>query len=214
MEFCKCGVYDGGVTKEPTASARPTGRRTGDSGTREAIYQAALACFAREGFKGATLRTIAADAEVDPALIRHFLGSKQDLFDAVIISALENVGDALAQALPGDPQRRGERVVNAYLDAWEDPISGLALVAVLRSVVAAEGTGDLVWKTLGQRLRTALELSGANTSVEDLLLRGPQLFGVAVLRYVVQLPEIAQMDRETLVSRLAPTFQDIFGPGE
>src|SRR5215831_16860854 len=61
-----------------------TGRRAGDSGTREAILQAARAQFAEHGYDGATIRAIAAAAGVDPALVHHFYGSKESLFAAAM----------------------------------------------------------------------------------------------------------------------------------
>ena len=51
---------------------RRTGRRPGDSGTRRAIIEAARSKFAERGFEGATIRVIAQEAKVDPALIHHF----------------------------------------------------------------------------------------------------------------------------------------------
>src|SRR5581483_2406332 len=53
-----------------------TGRRPGTGGTREKILGAARAHFARSGFEAATVRAIAADAQVDPALVLHYFGSK------------------------------------------------------------------------------------------------------------------------------------------
>ena len=56
-----------------TGQTGRTGRRGGDSGTREAILDAARKQFAAHGYGGATIRRIAADAGVDPALVHHFL---------------------------------------------------------------------------------------------------------------------------------------------
>lgn len=66
--------------------ARPSrsGRRVGDSGTREAILEAARARFGGHGYQGATIRAIAADAGVDPALVHHFFGTKEALFAAAM----------------------------------------------------------------------------------------------------------------------------------
>ncbi|MDF0544880.1 TetR/AcrR family transcriptional regulator [Sphingobium sp. H39-3-25] len=50
----------------------------------EAILGAALYIFARHGFEAASLRQIAAIADVDVALISHCFGSKRKLWEAVI----------------------------------------------------------------------------------------------------------------------------------
>ncbi len=72
----------------PTAPgrARPRGRPAarGDSGTREAIARGSRAQFAELGYHGATIRGIAAAAEVDPALVHHFYGTKEALFAAAM----------------------------------------------------------------------------------------------------------------------------------
>jgi AcrR family transcriptional regulator len=49
--------------------------------TRDEIADAAVRCFARDGF-GASLRTVAAEAGVSAALILHHFGSKQGLIEA------------------------------------------------------------------------------------------------------------------------------------
>ncbi len=54
------------------------------SGTRAAIELAARRRFAELGYPRTTMRGIAADAGVDPRLITHFFGSKQELFVAVV----------------------------------------------------------------------------------------------------------------------------------
>ena len=73
---------------EPPEGARPPrargGRRAGDSGTREAILDAARRQFADHGYDGLTIRGIAADAAVDPALVHHFYGTKERLFAAAM----------------------------------------------------------------------------------------------------------------------------------
>ena len=63
---------------------RRSGRRGGDSGTREAILAAARARFGDYGYDGATIRGIAADAGVDAALVHHFFGTKERLFAAAM----------------------------------------------------------------------------------------------------------------------------------
>ena len=61
-----------------------TGRRPGPSTTRAAILDAARRRFASAGYDATSLRAIAADAGVDPAVLLHFFGSKQALFRAVV----------------------------------------------------------------------------------------------------------------------------------
>lgn len=99
-----------------------TGRRTGDSGTREAILAAAREQFAEHGYDGATIRAIAAAAAVDPALVHHFYGSKERLFAAamqlpfvpseMITAALAEIadrpGESASSTWCGPPSRCGK----------------------------------------------------------------------------------------------------------
>jgi AcrR family transcriptional regulator len=62
------------------------GRRAGDSHTRQTILATAREQFARYGYAGASVRAIAAAAGVDPATIRHFYGSKDELFASTLQS--------------------------------------------------------------------------------------------------------------------------------
>ena len=57
-----------------------TGRRPGESGTRERIADAARVLFAEQGFDRTSVRAVAAKAGVDPALVHHYFGTKQRLF--------------------------------------------------------------------------------------------------------------------------------------
>ena len=93
-------------TASPAPSAR-TGRRAGDSGTREAILDAARAQFAEYGYDGATIRGIAAVAAVDPALVHHFYGSKERLFAAAMQLPVVP-SEFIAAALAGGGRSRGE----------------------------------------------------------------------------------------------------------
>lgn len=69
-------------------SKAKTAFRDGPS-TRRRILRAALKAFARHGFDGVSLRTIADEAGVNHQLIGHHFGSKQDLWDAALDARFE-----------------------------------------------------------------------------------------------------------------------------
>ncbi len=70
--------------EKPSPRGGHSGRRPGSGGSREDILAAARAAFGERGYDGATMRDIAARAGVDPALVHHFFGSKQQLFTAAM----------------------------------------------------------------------------------------------------------------------------------
>ena len=62
------------------------GRRPGSTNTRDTILEVARRLFAERGYDGASVRRIAESAGVDPAMINHHFGSKEQLFlDALAV---------------------------------------------------------------------------------------------------------------------------------
>ena len=103
----------------------PRGRRPGDEDTRERILDSARRLFAQRGFERASMRVIARDAEVDPALIVHYFGSKQALLEECLQLPLDPrvVLSAAAQA---PPDQRGELLVRALVAAGTRPAATAA----------------------------------------------------------------------------------------
>jgi AcrR family transcriptional regulator len=94
------------------------GRRPGSNSTRQDVLDAARTRFANDGFAATTIRLIAGDAGVDVSQVMQFFGSKDELFAAVIAipaSALERFDTVFETP----DEKLGERVVLAFLQAWE-----------------------------------------------------------------------------------------------
>src|SRR5437762_13841319 len=100
------------------APARRTGRRSGTSQTREAIAAAAREQFAELGYERATFRGIAAVAAVDPALVVHFYGSKDDLFREVM-ALPPDLADGLVRIAERPPDRLGRSLAELVVAAPE-----------------------------------------------------------------------------------------------
>ena len=100
------------------APARRRGRRPGGADTRGALLNAARAVFAERGFDGATVRLIADRAGVDPAMVNHWFGGKEALFTAALDLPVDPA-TLIAQVVPGDPERLGERIVSRFLTVWD-----------------------------------------------------------------------------------------------
>lgn len=85
------------------------------------ILDAAERLFARFGYDGVTLRTIATEAGVDVALTSYYFGPKADLFDAVVARRGTVLNDARLNALRAAQAEYApepapiERVVEAFL---------------------------------------------------------------------------------------------------
>ena len=66
------------------ASRKRPDARPGNSDTRDRILTSARELFARNGIDKTSIRSIAAAAGVDAALVHHYFGTKQQLFAAAI----------------------------------------------------------------------------------------------------------------------------------
>ncbi|MFC3500395.1 TetR family transcriptional regulator [Micromonospora krabiensis] len=188
--------------------ARRTGRRPGNPDTREAILDAARAAFAERGFDAASIRAIAATAGVDPALVHHYFGSKDQLFLAAMQAPVDP-RELLPKVLAGDRDGLGERLVRMFLGVWDSP-AGTAGVALLRSAVSNEWTARLLREFLTtQVLRRVLD--HLDVAPAELPLRGSlvasQLIGLAMMRHVIRLEPVASASPETLAATVGPTVQ-------
>ncbi|WP_410815883.1 TetR family transcriptional regulator [Micromonospora sp. 050-3] len=187
---------------------RRTGRRPGNPGTREAILDAARTAFAERGYDAASIRGIAGTAQVDPALVHHYFGSKDQLFLAAMNFPVDP-GQLVPKVLAGDPDGAGERMVRIFLGVWDSP-AGSAAQALLRSAVSNEWTARLLREFVTtQVLRRVLE--NLDVDPAELPLRGSlvatQMIGLAMMRHVVRLEPVASADPETLVAAIGPTIQ-------
>ncbi|MEV6349213.1 TetR family transcriptional regulator [Actinoplanes sp. NPDC051851] len=186
---------------------RTAGRRAGDSGTRAAILDAAREQFAAKGYDGASLRVIAASAGVDTGLIRHFYGSKDDLFDAAL-EIPQEFTQQLARAITGDPEHAGARLVETYLSLWENPASSGALLAIVRSAIVSDRAADRFQAMLTARFLADLApYLGGGDGPARAAIAGAHLLGIAIARYVVRIGPMAEFDRATLIAWCAPTIQ-------
>jgi AcrR family transcriptional regulator len=182
-----------------------TGRRPGTSDSREVILDAATKLFSERGYDGASMRTIAAAAGVDPALIRHFFGDKDTLF-ATVVADRTVIYERVAAALPGDPSGIGQRLADTYLRLWEEAPTRPILMAVLRSATTSDRAAEMLQEALGRSVR-------AHTGVRDsdyaqrLAFAGAQLFGLAVARHIIKVPSIVRLAHDELVVQVAPTIQ-------
>jgi len=147
---------------DPGDGTRRSGRRTGDSGTREAILSAARKRFGDHGYTGATIRAIAADAGVDPALVHHFFGTKERLFGAAMRLPLipgEMIDAALAPGVRNPAQSLGEHLVRTVLGAWDVSEVRDMFLGLLRSapaVGALSMSAFLAHRSLGHEVGAKL----------------------------------------------------------
>ncbi|GLZ50253.1 TetR family transcriptional regulator [Actinomycetospora sp. NBRC 106375] len=193
------------MTSSETAGRR--GRRPGDSQTRTAILEAARVRFAHDGFRAATVRAIAADAGVDPALVMHYFGTKQGLFVAAMEFPLDPAQIVPRIVGPGI-DGLGERLVRFLLGLVDELGEANPMLALVRSAVGHPDAARMMREFLGEAI---LDRVAAAVDADRPRLRADlcasQIVGILMARQVLALPELAAADREILIQVYGRTIQ-------
>lgn len=186
------------------------GRRPGQTQTREDILAAARSQFGRHGYTGATIRGIAAEAGVNPALVHHFFGSKEQVFIAALNVPIDPsaVIDLITQ---GPRDQIGERIIRLFLGLWSAPDTRQTFFALVRSVAGNEQVASLIRQFLEH---TIVGPVSAALDLPPLRLTGAasQGIGLAMARYVIRVEPLASATDDEVVALVAPALQHYFTP--
>lgn len=186
--------------------SRRSGRRSGTTRTREEIAVAARAQFAELGYERATFRGIAAAAGVDPALVVHFFGSKDELFREVM-QLPPAISDALAAIAEEPRDHMGRRLAELLIGALEGPATRPIVLGRIRSASSHPDAAALVRETVTRDLS---RLTGAITDDRPetrAVLVGAHFVGLALARYIVLVEPLASMPAAEVIELAAPAFQ-------
>jgi AcrR family transcriptional regulator len=175
--------------------------RRGADVTRAAILAAARDHFAKLGYERATVRAIAADAQIDPALVIRYFGSKEDLFAEAADFDLR-----LPDLATSRSGRMGDGLVEHFMTRWEEDDTFLAL---LRTAVTHEDAARRIRDVFAEQVMpviAALSVDPAGRGTRAGLVAS-QILGMALCRYVLKLPPVVAMTRAEVVAWLGPTVQ-------
>lgn len=170
--------------------------------TREKLVAAARRAFSERGFERTTVREIAGDAGVNPALINRYFGSKEQLFaEAVSIDlAFPPLGDVAKDEI-------GERLVAHFFRRWEGSEEDDLLRVLVRSAATnEEAAGRMRDIFAGQIVAMVARVAGPDKATERAALIATQVLGLAYLRYVLGLGE-DRIARATLQTMVGATLQ-------
>jgi len=168
------------------------------------MLDAARKRFVDQGYEGASLRDISADAGVDVALVARYFGSKDELFREVLTSdgppedilqgGLDNIGQRLAQMFVLDPLRQ------CKIDK---------LLIILRSASSARAA-EIIRRNSEETFYGPLEtlLGGPDSAVQTRILSSV-LTGIAILRTIDEDLLLNAADRAALADRVANMLQAI-----
>jgi AcrR family transcriptional regulator len=184
-----------------------TGRRPGVSGTREAILDAARQAFAEQGYQQATIRGVAELAGVDPALVHHYFGTKQDLFVAAVEFPINPV-ERLTAVLAEDRERVGERMIGVFLSIWDHAANASPLLALVRSAVGDEHAAAMLREFITEEVlgQIARQLGSPDARFRATLV-GSQLVGLMMARYIIEVEPLASAPAGQVAAAIGPTLQ-------
>jgi AcrR family transcriptional regulator len=192
----------------PMAETRRAGRwRTGQQ-SRRRILDAARELFMRDGYEGATVRAIAADAGVDVAMVYYFFGSKEGLFTAAALTGPEHPLHQLAMLLDEGTEQIGPRLVRRFLEHWDEDATFEPLLALWRSAAIQPQARKVLHGSLAGPIakRVAAEFGVADAELRVELVAS-HLAGLAFARYQLKIEPIASAAVDDLVAWLGPTVQ-------
>lgn len=193
----------------PRRRGRPSRTQTQAApATRDRILDAAREEFSERGYEKTSVRGIAKAAGVDSALVHHYFGTKEQVFEAAVEVAFAPALAAPTAVEDGPLDGIGERLTRFIFGVWENPATRAPLLAIIRSAVnndtAAAVFRRLIAAQLLRRIAQRVDLPDAEIRAE---LAAAQLVGVAMLRYVIKVEPLASADLEPIIRRVAPVVQ-------
>ncbi|WP_435244477.1 TetR family transcriptional regulator [Streptomyces sioyaensis] len=193
------------VTRGPDAEAALPERK--GERTRRRILTAARRKFAEVGYERATIRAIAAEADVDKSSVIQYFGSKQELFREAVRWHIPH-----DEFTTDDPGHMVENRLRGMLGNWAAEQDS-PMAVLLRTSMTSEDAAEL----LRRHLTTEVTDHFAGTiDAPDARLRaalfGAIMMGIATQRHLLHLPDLAEADVEDIVRLAAPLLRGLIAP--
>jgi AcrR family transcriptional regulator len=183
------------------------GRRPGNADTRGEIIEAAKRVFADKGYDGASLRGVAREAGVDPALVHHYFDGKAALFVA-------------AMALPFDPRQvkehaseleySGSRTIEGFLTMWDHAEgTGSSFASCMSAMAASSNVADAMREFVNERVWSVLRHNDGETETlrrRRTAMVSSQLMGLAFARYILRVPPMSTASPKQIGRWVGPTL--------
>lgn len=181
-----------------------TPRKRNAATTRAAMLDAAVCRFARDGYDGASVRDIAADAGVDAALVNRYFGGKEELFNEVLACS-----PSPAHLFEGGREGFGARVAQAVVIEPTHDRKLDCIFAMLRSASSPKAS-QAIRESSQNRFYDPLAalLEGDDKMVRARVI-GALIMGVAISRALV--PDLGLYDdeRQAFCKLLAEKLQQL-----
>ena len=171
--------------------------------TRAAILRAAEELFAEHGYERTTVRDIAARASIDPAMVMRYFGSKDALFARTAHFDLGFPGLANTK-----PSEIGAALVRHAVELWEGDRGRSGLIILLRAAASSEDAASKVRDVFASQVMPAVARAGGGKDARRRAgLVASQILGLALCRYILKVPPVAEMSPDDIVKCVGPTIQ-------
>jgi AcrR family transcriptional regulator len=171
------------------------------------IVAAARNEFAENGWAGTTIRAIARSADVDPALVYHYFGSKEGLLDAAT-NPPQKWLESIAEVWTTPIEQLGKALITLLLASWADDDIGPTLRAILQTAAHEPSTREKLRRVVEGSL---MGVSKLGSDEQDRLVRsgliGSQMMGFALMRFVWKIEPVASMSNNEAIAAIAPNLQ-------
>ena len=171
------------------------------------ILAAARDEFAQHGWAGSTIRAVARAADVDPALVYHYFGSKEGLLDAAT-NPPQKWLESVAKVWTTPVDQLGAALITLLLASWADDEIGPTLRAILQTAAHEPATREKLRRVVEGSL---MGVSGLGTDERDRLVRSglvaSQMMGFALMRYVWKIEPMASMSDDEAIAAVSPNLQ-------
>jgi AcrR family transcriptional regulator len=167
---------------------------------RDRILTAARNEFAERGYDKTSIRGIARAAGVDPALVHHYFGTKEQVF-AAAIEMIFGPAMHIPEVIQGSREGAGARMARYMFGIWEDPVNRQPLLAVMRSALTNDRAAAVLRGLIEQRLlvRLAREMDVPDPELRAQLAAG-QMVGIMISRYVIKMEPVASAAVDDVVA--------------
>jgi AcrR family transcriptional regulator len=173
--------------------------------TRTAILRAAREMLADRGYEATTIRAVASAAGIDPSMVMRYYGNKEGLFAAAV-----DVDLLLPDPTNLPVDQLGEVFARHVVARWEGELSDEFIRLLLRSAGTNAAAAEQFRRIFEQQILTFVARvaggEGPDTRRRAAMLSS-QVLGLCYCRYILELPAVAELDRETIVATLSPVLQ-------
>ncbi|ESW99958.1 TetR family transcriptional regulator [Mesorhizobium sp. LSJC268A00] len=177
-------------------------KQTKSDRTRAQILEAARRLFSEHGYDGTSIRDVAAQASIDPAMVIRYFHSKDELFARAAVVDLQLPDQRI------DPTAIGETLIRRFLVNWEGQANGPGMIILLRSAASNEHAAEKVRDVFANQVRPMVASIGDPADAGRRAgLVASQLLGLATCRYLLRLEPVVALSHEEIIRNVGPVLQ-------